>query len=62
MPQGSIRDCSLSNQPPCCTSLKIKKKKIIMEWRCRNWPEEHYAIVALNFVPTLGQTELQLEL
>ncbi|KAJ8782832.1 hypothetical protein J1605_009440 [Eschrichtius robustus] len=40
----------------------LTHKKIIMKWRCRNWPEEHYAIVALNFVPTLGQTELQLEL
>uniref|UniRef100_A0A2I2ZG99 Uncharacterized protein n=1 Tax=Gorilla gorilla gorilla TaxID=9595 RepID=A0A2I2ZG99_GORGO len=35
--------------------------KIIMKWRCRNWSEEHYAMVALNFVPTLGQTELQLK-
>ncbi|KAB0400433.1 hypothetical protein E2I00_006281, partial [Balaenoptera physalus] len=27
----------------------LTHKKIIMKWRCRNWPEEHYAIVALNF-------------
>ncbi|TKC34128.1 hypothetical protein EI555_008666, partial [Monodon monoceros] len=39
----------------------LTNKKIVMKWRCRNWPEEHYAIVALNFVPTLGQTELQLD-
>ncbi|XP_015335118.2 activator of 90 kDa heat shock protein ATPase homolog 2 [Marmota marmota marmota] len=39
----------------------LKNSKIIMKWRCRNWPEEHYATVALNFVPTLGQTELQLD-
>ncbi|KAG8506963.1 Activator of 90 kDa heat shock protein ATPase-2 [Galemys pyrenaicus] len=36
-------------------------KKIVMKWRSRNWPEEHYARVALNFVPTTGQTELQLD-
>ncbi|KAM5143711.1 activator of 90 kDa heat shock protein ATPase homolog 2 isoform 2-T2 [Callospermophilus lateralis] len=39
----------------------LKNSKIVMKWRCRNWPEEHYATVALNFVPTLGQTELQLD-
>ncbi|KAL4693712.1 hypothetical protein H8959_012977 [Pygathrix nigripes] len=38
----------------------LTNKKIVMKWRCRNWPEEHYATVALNFVPTL-QTELQLD-
>lgn len=32
-----------------------------MKWRCRNWPEEHYATVALNFVPAPGQTELRLD-
>ncbi|XP_054330769.1 LOW QUALITY PROTEIN: activator of 90 kDa heat shock protein ATPase homolog 2-like [Pongo pygmaeus] len=41
--------------------LQLLTSKIIMKWRCRNWPEEHYATVALNFVPTLGQTELQLD-
>ncbi|KAM4867179.1 activator of 90 kDa heat shock protein ATPase homolog 2 isoform 2-T2 [Thomomys bottae] len=39
----------------------LTNRKIIMKWRCRNWPEEHYATVALSFVPTLGQTELQLD-
>ncbi|XP_027629144.1 activator of 90 kDa heat shock protein ATPase homolog 2-like [Tupaia chinensis] len=39
----------------------LTNKKIVMKWRYRNWPEEHYATVALNFVPTLGQTELQLD-
>ncbi|XP_012780959.1 activator of 90 kDa heat shock protein ATPase homolog 2 [Ochotona princeps] len=39
----------------------LTNKKIIMKWRCRNWPEEHYATVALSFVPVLGQTELQLD-
>ncbi|XP_019488716.1 PREDICTED: activator of 90 kDa heat shock protein ATPase homolog 2 isoform X2 [Hipposideros armiger] len=39
----------------------LTNRKIVMKWRCRNWPEEHYATVALNFVPTSGQTELQLD-
>ncbi|XP_012877947.1 PREDICTED: activator of 90 kDa heat shock protein ATPase homolog 2 isoform X2 [Dipodomys ordii] len=39
----------------------LTNRKIIMKWRCRNWPEEHYATVALSFVPTLGRTELQLD-
>uniref|UniRef100_A0A8D2DW54 Activator of Hsp90 ATPase homologue 1/2-like C-terminal domain-containing protein n=1 Tax=Sciurus vulgaris TaxID=55149 RepID=A0A8D2DW54_SCIVU len=43
------------------TVKELKNRKIVMKWRCRNWPEEHYATVALNFVPTLGQTELQLD-
>ncbi|XP_069350907.1 LOW QUALITY PROTEIN: activator of 90 kDa heat shock protein ATPase homolog 2-like [Eulemur rufifrons] len=37
----------------------LTNKKIVMKWRCRNWPEEHYATVVLNSVPTVGQTELQ---
>ncbi|XP_042101954.1 putative activator of 90 kDa heat shock protein ATPase homolog 2 isoform X3 [Ovis aries] len=43
------------------TVKDLTNKKIVMKWRCRNWPEEHYAVVALNFVPTLEQTELQLD-
>ncbi|XP_025261528.1 putative activator of 90 kDa heat shock protein ATPase homolog 2 [Theropithecus gelada] len=43
------------------TVKDLTNKKIVMKWRCKNWPEEHYATVALNFVPTLGQTELQLD-
>ncbi|XP_049505799.1 activator of 90 kDa heat shock protein ATPase homolog 2-like [Panthera uncia] len=39
----------------------LTNKKIVMKWRYRNWPEEHHATVALNFVPTPGQTELQLD-
>ncbi|KAM5227554.1 activator of 90 kDa heat shock protein ATPase homolog 2 [Ctenodactylus gundi] len=39
----------------------LTNRKIVMKWRFRNWPEEHYATVALSFVPTLGQTELQLD-
>nr|XP_023474819.1 activator of 90 kDa heat shock protein ATPase homolog 2 isoform X4 [Equus caballus] len=43
------------------TVKDLTNKKIVMKWRCRNWPEEHYATVALNFVPIPGQTELQLD-
>lgn len=39
----------------------VTNRKIIMKWRCRSWPEEHYATVELNFVPAPGQTELQLD-
>ncbi|XP_055982943.1 activator of 90 kDa heat shock protein ATPase homolog 2 isoform X1 [Sorex fumeus] len=39
----------------------LTNKKIVMKWRCRNWPEEHYATVALSFVSTPGQTELHLD-
>ncbi|XP_044516612.1 activator of 90 kDa heat shock protein ATPase homolog 2-like isoform X1 [Gracilinanus agilis] len=38
----------------------LSNKRIVMKWRCKSWPEEHYATVALNFVPVVGQTELQL--
>ncbi|XP_053445518.1 putative activator of 90 kDa heat shock protein ATPase homolog 2 isoform X2 [Nycticebus coucang] len=43
------------------TVKELTNKKIVIKWRCQNWPEEHYATVVLNFVPTLGQTELQLD-
>ncbi|XP_040309560.1 LOW QUALITY PROTEIN: activator of 90 kDa heat shock protein ATPase homolog 2-like [Herpailurus yagouaroundi] len=39
----------------------LTNKKIVMKWRHRNWPEEHHATVALSFVPTPGQMELQLD-
>ncbi|XP_043839381.1 activator of 90 kDa heat shock protein ATPase homolog 2-like isoform X2 [Dromiciops gliroides] len=38
----------------------LSNKRILMKWRCKSWPEEHYATVALNFVSVVGQTELQL--
>ncbi|XP_027720946.1 activator of 90 kDa heat shock protein ATPase homolog 2-like isoform X3 [Vombatus ursinus] len=38
----------------------LSNKRIVMKWRCKSWPEEHYATVALIFVPVVGQTELQL--
>uniref|UniRef100_A0A8C9JJ00 Activator of Hsp90 ATPase homologue 1/2-like C-terminal domain-containing protein n=1 Tax=Panthera tigris altaica TaxID=74533 RepID=A0A8C9JJ00_PANTA len=43
------------------TVKDLTNKKIVMKWRYRNWPEEHHVTVALNFVPTPGQTELQLD-
>uniref|UniRef100_A0A2I3SRF8 Activator of Hsp90 ATPase homologue 1/2-like C-terminal domain-containing protein n=2 Tax=Pan TaxID=9596 RepID=A0A2I3SRF8_PANTR len=52
---------TVKDEERVCVLFSLTKKKIIMKWRCRNWPEEHYAMVALNFVPTLGQTELQLK-
>uniref|UniRef100_A0ABI7VRK3 Activator of Hsp90 ATPase homologue 1/2-like C-terminal domain-containing protein n=1 Tax=Felis catus TaxID=9685 RepID=A0ABI7VRK3_FELCA len=42
------------------TVKDLTNKKIVMKWRHRNWPEG-IATVALNFVPTPGQTELQLD-
>ncbi|XP_034364376.1 activator of 90 kDa heat shock protein ATPase homolog 2 isoform X3 [Arvicanthis niloticus] len=39
----------------------VTNRKIIMKWRCRSWPEGHYATVELNFVPAPGQTELKLD-
>ncbi|XP_019404760.1 PREDICTED: activator of 90 kDa heat shock protein ATPase homolog 2 isoform X1 [Crocodylus porosus] len=40
----------------------LPSQRIVMKWRCRNWPDEHYATVALNFKDMATQTELQLEL
>uniref|UniRef100_A0A8C8R853 Activator of Hsp90 ATPase homologue 1/2-like C-terminal domain-containing protein n=1 Tax=Pelusios castaneus TaxID=367368 RepID=A0A8C8R853_9SAUR len=40
---------------------ELHSQRIVMKWRCRNWPEEHYATVALNFKDRGAQTELQLE-
>ncbi|NXL47202.1 AHSA2 ATPase, partial [Podilymbus podiceps] len=39
----------------------VPSQRIVLKWRCRNWPEEHYATVALNFKAMAAQTELQLE-
>ncbi|XP_009078066.1 PREDICTED: activator of 90 kDa heat shock protein ATPase homolog 2 [Acanthisitta chloris] len=39
----------------------VPSQRIILKWRCRNWPDEHYATVALNFKDLSAQTELQLE-
>ncbi|KGL84800.1 Activator of 90 kDa heat shock protein ATPase 2, partial [Tinamus guttatus] len=39
----------------------VPSQRIVLKWRCRNWPDEHYATVALNFKAAAAQTELQLE-
>ncbi|KFO72923.1 Activator of 90 kDa heat shock protein ATPase 2, partial [Cuculus canorus] len=39
----------------------VKSQRIVLKWRCRNWPDEHYAMVALHFKDMAAQTELQLE-
>ncbi|KFO88832.1 Activator of 90 kDa heat shock protein ATPase 2, partial [Buceros rhinoceros silvestris] len=39
----------------------VPSQRIVLKWRCRSWPEEHYATVALNFKAMAAQTELQLE-
>ncbi|XP_067421537.1 activator of 90 kDa heat shock protein ATPase homolog 2-like isoform X2 [Emydura macquarii macquarii] len=39
----------------------LRSQRIVMKWRCRNWPDEYYATVALNFKDRGAQTELQLE-
>lgn len=28
----------------------LTDEMIVMIWRCRNWPEEHYAMVVLIFI------------
>uniref|UniRef100_A0A8C3IQU6 Activator of Hsp90 ATPase homologue 1/2-like C-terminal domain-containing protein n=1 Tax=Chrysemys picta bellii TaxID=8478 RepID=A0A8C3IQU6_CHRPI len=40
---------------------ELPSQRIVMKWRCRNWPHEYYATVALNFKDQATQTELQLE-
>ncbi|NXE77242.1 AHSA2 ATPase, partial [Cochlearius cochlearius] len=39
----------------------VPSQRLVLKWRCRNWPDEHYAMVALNFKDMAAQTELQLE-
>ncbi|NWW85432.1 AHSA2 ATPase, partial [Rhynochetos jubatus] len=39
----------------------VPSQRIVLKWRCRNWPDEHYATVALAFKDVAAQTELQLE-
>ncbi|NXN47651.1 AHSA2 ATPase, partial [Rhinoptilus africanus] len=39
----------------------VPSQRIVLKWRCRSWPEEHYATVALNFKGMAAQTELQFE-
>ncbi|KGL94148.1 Activator of 90 kDa heat shock protein ATPase 2, partial [Charadrius vociferus] len=39
----------------------VPSQRIVLKWRCRSWPDEHYATVTLNFKDTAAETELQLE-
>ncbi|XP_028927809.1 activator of 90 kDa heat shock protein ATPase homolog 2 [Ornithorhynchus anatinus] len=39
----------------------LTNKRIVMKWRCRNWPDEHYATVALTFVAVGGRADLELD-
>ncbi|NWX24311.1 AHSA2 ATPase, partial [Aegotheles bennettii] len=39
----------------------VPSQRIVLKWRCRNWPDEHYATVALHFKDVAAQTELHLE-
>uniref|UniRef100_A0A8B9D296 Activator of Hsp90 ATPase AHSA1-like N-terminal domain-containing protein n=1 Tax=Anser brachyrhynchus TaxID=132585 RepID=A0A8B9D296_9AVES len=39
----------------------VPSQRIVLKWRCRNWPDEHYATVTLNFNDMAAETELQLE-
>ncbi|NXP76108.1 AHSA2 ATPase, partial [Ramphastos sulfuratus] len=39
----------------------LPSQRIVLKWRCRSWPDEHYATVALNFRDMAVQTELQVE-
>ncbi|KAJ8269910.1 hypothetical protein GJAV_G00108140 [Gymnothorax javanicus] len=39
----------------------IPEEKIIMKWRFKTWPCEHYATIALNFTNRGGETELRVE-
>ncbi|XP_048792590.1 activator of 90 kDa heat shock protein ATPase homolog 2-like [Lagopus muta] len=39
----------------------VPGQRLVLKWRCRNWPDEHYATVALNFKDMAAETELQVE-
>ncbi|NXO42025.1 AHSA2 ATPase, partial [Locustella ochotensis] len=39
----------------------VPSQRIVLKWRCRSWPDEHYATVALNFQDLAPQSELELE-
>ncbi|KAM4679263.1 activator of 90 kDa heat shock protein ATPase homolog 2-like isoform 2-T2 [Amazona ochrocephala] len=43
------------------TTKEVPSQRIVLKWRCRSWPDEHYAVVALSFKGMAAQTELQLE-
>uniref|UniRef100_UPI00358EEE9E activator of 90 kDa heat shock protein ATPase homolog 1 n=1 Tax=Myxine glutinosa TaxID=7769 RepID=UPI00358EEE9E len=39
----------------------VENSRIVMKWRCRDWPDAHYAIVTLTFLDRTSETELRLE-
>ncbi|NXT99886.1 AHSA2 ATPase, partial [Buphagus erythrorhynchus] len=39
----------------------VPSQRLVLKWRCRSWPDEHYATVALNFQDLVTQSELELE-
>ncbi|XP_043930619.1 activator of 90 kDa heat shock protein ATPase homolog 1 isoform X1 [Protopterus annectens] len=39
----------------------IPEQKIVMKWRFKSWPEGHFATITLNFIDTMGETELHVE-
>ncbi|NWZ08082.1 AHSA2 ATPase, partial [Agelaius phoeniceus] len=39
----------------------VPSQRLVLKWRCRSWPEEHYATVALTFQDLAAQSELELE-
>ncbi|NWI42727.1 AHSA2 ATPase, partial [Picathartes gymnocephalus] len=39
----------------------VPSQRIVLKWRCRSWPDEHYATVALNFQDLAARSELELE-
>ncbi|XP_033369071.1 activator of 90 kDa heat shock protein ATPase homolog 2 isoform X2 [Parus major] len=43
------------------TKKEVPSQRIVLKWRCRSWPDEHYATVALNFQDLVAQSELELE-
>ncbi|XP_041273119.1 activator of 90 kDa heat shock protein ATPase homolog 2-like isoform X2 [Onychostruthus taczanowskii] len=43
------------------TKKEVPSQRIVLKWRCRSWPDEHYATVALNFQELAAQSELELE-
>ncbi|XP_006632610.1 activator of 90 kDa heat shock protein ATPase homolog 1a [Lepisosteus oculatus] len=39
----------------------VPEEKIVMKWRYKTWPCEHYATITVNFIDRSGETELRVE-
>ncbi|XP_061599782.1 activator of 90 kDa heat shock protein ATPase homolog 1a [Cololabis saira] len=39
----------------------VPDEKIVMKWRCNNWPCEHYATITLTLMDRSNETELKVE-